>query len=223
MTWETDTEFESAVLKTVEECDDGWALNRSDGWSFYADKITGHTPKPGQTAKFYGRGTGYIVRGLVVDGYCYFYRTPEEQEQKDRADENARAKKRVVDFRKNKAALDAAYNDLPPEFKRRLDRFRNGNPNFRRDFEGYEMSCCTDAVNIATRLKTVEAIEVWRNLPYEQQQKQVSFFDGHSGNSFGCAVMLAKLWLTNPDAVEFAHGALTPLVGCKDYGCTHEK
>ena len=125
------------------------------------------------------------------------------------------------DFEKKKPDLDTAYNDLPPEFKARIDKFRQTNPDFRWRFETYEMSCCVDAANIATKLKTVEEIEKWKELPYKEQIKRVAIFDGHSGNSFGCAVGLAKAWLQDPKLVILMHGALTPLTGCEDYGCPH--
>lgn len=50
-----------------------------------------------------------------------------------------------------------------------------------------------------------------------------TLFDGHSGNSFGMALRLAYHYLTNPENVFLEHGALTPLVGCDDYGCRHPR
>lgn len=38
---------------------------------------------------------------------------------------------------------------------------------------------------------------------------------------FGFAVRLAYWYVTDPGAVVAEHGALTPLVGCGDYGCPH--
>ena len=41
----------------------------------------------------------------------------------------------------------------------------------------------------------------------------------HSGNTFGFSVRLAYLMAERPDLIAMEHGALCPLVGCKDYGC----
>jgi hypothetical protein len=49
----------------------------------------------------------------------------------------------------------------------------------------------------------------------------VPLADGHSGNTVGCACLLARLYLTSPEDVARMHGALTPLVGCAEYGCVH--
>ena len=53
----------------------------------------------------------------------------------------------------------------------------------------------------------------------DKQKMIVPIDDGHSGNTFGCAVMLAILYVTSPEYIIKAHGALAPLVGCEAYGC----
>jgi hypothetical protein len=59
----------------------------------------------------------------------------------------------------------------------------------------------------------------WNTLPYERQRKQMpAMSDQHSGNTFGAAVNLARLYLMWPDLVPEQYGALAPLVGSKDYG-----
>lgn len=84
------------------------------------------------------------------------------------------------------------------------------------------MMCCTQAVKIADCLKTIELIKRWKELPWEKQKKKFPQLDeGHSGNTFECSVYLAELYLTSPEKVVLAHGAMVPLVGCKAYGCTH--
>jgi hypothetical protein len=216
-----DKKFRETTIECIQEEGNGWVITDKEGWSFFVDGQQGPMPKSGGTVRFYGNGIGTTVRGLVIDGHAYYYRTEEEESERHKKwCEDGKNRKRR-EFIEKQAELDAAYNDLPEVFKRRLDRFRSGNPDFRWEFESYEMSCCVDAVNIATKLKTVEAINKWRELSFKDQQKQVSIFEGHSGNSFSCAVGLAKYFLTDPELVAVSHGALTPLVGCKDYGCTH--
>ena len=216
-----DKQFRTTKLVNVRDESDGWQITDIDGWSFFVEAKRGPKPKIGAMARFYGRGIGSIVRGLEISDHVYYYRTEQEEAERHRQWCEDQKNKRRKRFEENKAGLDAAYNDLPEVFKLRLDRFRSSNPEFRWEFEPYEMSCCVDAVNIATRLKTVEAIEQWRCLPYDERQKRVQTDEGHSGNSYDCAVYLAKMFLAKPENVVVAHGALTPLVGCKEYGCTH--
>lgn len=81
---ESDCEYEEASVKTVTaEKSGGWSIQRSDGWSFYVPAGSPE-PKPGMTARFYGRGLGYPVRGLTLDGKCAFYRTSEDYERHDK-------------------------------------------------------------------------------------------------------------------------------------------
>lgn len=210
-----------------EECDcvslDGGAIKRSDGWSFCIDPAWPVQPRVGSRLRFYGRGIGFPVRGLYIDGRCAYYRTEAEEREKgerDQADRDAAAK---ADFEARRATLDAEYAALPPHFQRRIDRFRrDGGPDWRWQYEAYEMSCCTDAVRMATALGSVEALATFRELPWDEQIKAVpGLFDGHSGNSFGFAMRLARWHMTKPENVEREHGALVPLVGCERYGCKH--
>lgn len=45
--------------------------------------------------------------------------------------------------------MDVDYENLPDAFKKRIDRFRANNPDFRFEFESYELFCCMEAVKIA--------------------------------------------------------------------------
>lgn len=215
-----DMEFEDMVITEVRPGKDGCEI-LCGSTGFWAPRIEGHEPKAGMKARFYGKGFGYSVRGLVIDGEVYFYRSQTQQKSHEAMQVAEYRVAQRKKFEENKQRMDAAYNDLPPEFKRRIDRFRRGCVGFRWQYEDYELMVCTDAVIIGTTLKSPEAVEVWRKLDYESQRAQVAFSEDHSGNSFGCAVMLAYNWLKDRGSVEFLHGALTPLVGCDAYGCTH--
>lgn len=220
MTKDQDIEYKDEIIERVEEYTDGYMISFDGGTCFSFSKESGIRPEVEQTARFYGKGFGWIVRGLDIDGQEVFYRTPEQQEEYNRQEvENMKAK-RKADFAKAKSRLDLDYDDLPRVFQKRLDILRRNNPDFRWEHEAYEMTVCKEVVNIASTLKTVEAVRAFRLLRWDQQAKQVKpLDDGHSGNSWGCACFLAELYLANPKLVEIAHGALCPLVGCKDYGC----
>jgi hypothetical protein len=112
--------------------------------------------------------------------------------------------------------MDADYDALPDDFKQRIDRFRKNNPDFRVDYEAYEMFCCMEAIKIANACKTVENVDKFYKSGNSKLVPDLS--DGHSGNTFGCACLLAKLHLESPELVHQAYGAMSPLVGSKDYG-----
>ncbi len=77
-----DEEFKETTITGVREESDGWTIQRADGWSFYCPKSVQVEPKPGMVARFYGRGLGYPVRGLFLDGQQVFYRTEAEDKEK---------------------------------------------------------------------------------------------------------------------------------------------
>lgn len=76
-----DEEFKETTITGVREESDGWTIQRADGWSFYCPKSVQVEPKPGMVARFYGRGLGYPVRGLFLDGQQVFYRTEAEDRE----------------------------------------------------------------------------------------------------------------------------------------------
>jgi hypothetical protein len=64
------------------------------------------------------------------------------------------------------------------------------------------------------------SLDGFRALDWEAQKTIVpDLDDGHSGNTFGAALCLAHLYLTEPEAVAGVMGALAPLVGSEEYGC----
>lgn len=163
MTKQQDAEFRDVTITEVNRESDGWSITSSDGWSFYVpDK--GVEPRVGDSARFYGRGIGSTVRGLDIAGREVFYRTPEEQEQKNKLDVEAAEQKRRDDFEKARPRLDAKYASLPPVFRERIDGFRAFNPDWRWEHEAYEMSCCVDAVKIAEACKLPKTGETLRQL-----------------------------------------------------------
>lgn len=216
-----DTEYRDHVIESVDA--DGLGFKMDDGWSFYCPPESPVRPRVGATARLYGRGTGYPIRGLSIDGVTAFYRTPQQEDARHEAMVAKMAQdKRDAFDNGGRAALDAKYAALPAVFQRRIDRFRKARKDWRVEYEAYEMSCCEDGVKIAAAFKTQEEIDEWRKKPYEAQMAEVpGLFDGHSGNSFGCAVYLARCYLNDPESVIEQHGALVPLVGCRDYGCEH--
>ena len=78
-----DEQFNETTIAKAEKADDGWSIRRADGWSFFVPRTSPVEPKEGMVARFYGRGIGFCVRGLFLDGQEVYYRT-EEQEKEHR-------------------------------------------------------------------------------------------------------------------------------------------
>lgn len=196
------------------------------------------TPAIGSPVLLFGKGFGYAVRGIVVDYVLLYYRTEEEEQAAHEARVAADRQRRLDEYEhEGKAKRDAEYAALPPIFQARIDKFRRNNPDFRVEYEGYEMFCCTEAVKLARHLGTVEAAEHYAALTRDvniladeakwhaewEEQKAIDRAAGmsrdHSGNTHGTAVALAFWFLKQPTNVELMHGALAPLVGSEEYGC----
>lgn len=83
---QNDNQFEEVKIKSVSPPQDGfYQFTREDGWSFQVENPP-IIPEAGMTARFYGRGIGYNVRGLFINGVECFYRT-EAQEENHRNEE----------------------------------------------------------------------------------------------------------------------------------------
>jgi len=168
---------------------------------------------------------GYPVRGIAVAGKVLWYRTEAEQGEENRRLAEKMKQERRERFERDKADLDRQYAALPEVFRRRIDRFRENNPDFRWEYEAYELFCCAEAVKIAhTAIREYvttpgEWIQRFYKMPYEEQVLIAGIEDGHSGNTFGMACALARLFCEHREGVARAHGALAPLVGSKAYGC----
>ena len=66
-----DSQYRECLVASV----DGHSITCDDGWSFFVPPESPIVPAPGMTARFYGRGIGYPVRGLSLNGVTVFYRT----------------------------------------------------------------------------------------------------------------------------------------------------
>jgi len=210
--------YEEGVITSVDPnaTGDGWYVTWDAGWTCgMPDK--GVEPKVGDVIRTYGR-IGRQFHGQALNGQVLWYKTQAEMDAEHRQwVDDLHARKRA-EFEARKGDLDFDYAGLPPNFKLRIDRFRRANPDFRWEYEAYELFCCTEAVKIAERFGTVPAIDAWVSKPYAEQKADMpDLGDGHSGNTFGCAVGLAKLHLEHPERVALVHGAMAPLVGTADY------
>lgn len=79
ISYPADEQFEEIKIAKAERCGEGWSIEREDGWSFHVPASSPIEPAPGMKARFYGKGVGYTVRGLFIDGLKVFYRTEAEE------------------------------------------------------------------------------------------------------------------------------------------------
>jgi hypothetical protein len=221
MNWDTDKQYQSHTVKSVEERPDGWEVSWREGMLLYVtNEHCKQAPVPGELARLYGRGLGYEVRGVVIGGRVYRYKTEAETEQARQDWLAAEQRKKLDALERERPERDAKIAALPEPLRQRIERFQRTLGGWRAEHEPSEIFVCEQAAAIAEALKTREAIRSFHGLPYEQQKELVpALDDGHSGNTFGAACRLAALLLDRPDLLDKEHGALCPLVGCADYGC----
>jgi hypothetical protein len=100
-----DHEYQEDILEAVTREGNGYVL-KHDGWSLYVDD-PGWEMKAGQVARFYGKGIGYAVRGVEIEGRTIYYKTPAEQAAEDKA----RSEKLQAETTAAKAATKAAGRD----------------------------------------------------------------------------------------------------------------
>lgn len=219
-------QYEDHVITEVQDDGGEWlAIGIEDGCFLSVERAKLPAPiRVGQVARFYGRGFGYPVRGLDIDGLEVYYQTEDEYRQAMRMEAEIRNSARRAEADATKAERDARVATLPECFQKRIARFRRNNPDFYWEHEDYEMASCVEAVRIAKAVQTPEGVDAFYKLPWEEQRRLVEertgekMEDGHSGNTFGMACRLAHHYLTDERLVFADHAAIAPLTGC-ECGC----
>lgn len=198
-------------LKAGKSC---WEFTMDDGMSALAEFATdGYDPQVGSELWLFTVNFSFVL-GLIIDGHVFRYQTIAQ----DRAEREAWKERRRAEERKKLPEHDAAIAKLPEIFQQRIKNFQRA-PMFREDLEAYEIFVCEQAVLFAERLKTVRKLILWSKLSYEHQVQFLPQLKdaGHSGNTFGAACCLARLYLETPEMVTQMPGALSPLVGSDAY------
>jgi hypothetical protein len=216
-----DLEREDGFLTEVSAAYKGYySVTSSTGWSCGVSAEYGVEPKVGDAFVTWG-GIGYPIRGQAINGRVLYYRTPDEQElENHKAAEKIRAD-RVAKYESNRSSHDARVAALPTELRERVEGFRAFRGDaWRYEFEPYELMCCEQAAKLAERFTTTDALLEFAKLEPDQQREAFPEMDtGHSGNSWGQSLLLARMLIERPELVAKAHGALCPLAGCESYGC----
>lgn len=215
---------DEGIIKECTKHDDGYSISLEGGICFYLlfENYNGPLiPKVGDKILLHSYG-GSGIRGIDLNDINLYYKSDNDLEN-DRKKWLAKyEKQKKEDFEKNKHKLDKDFNSLPDFFQKRITKFRNNNPKFRVDYESYEMFCCTEAVKIAKKLKTPEKVKEFVEKQYPMDMVP-SIDNGHSGNTIGCAAKLAYIYLSDPTYVSKMHGALSPIVGSKEYKAKNKR
>lgn len=209
--------MENLKISKVTKEDNGYTIDAEGTCFFYDEKYP--QPKPGDIITLY-TVNGSKIRGMNLNGAKLYYKTDEELEEEHKEYVEKYNKQKQEEFKKNKTHLDKQYDSLPEFFQKRIDKYRHNNPDFRVEYESYEMFCCTEAVKIANSCKTPDKVKEFSEMSFEQQVEIANISDGHSGNTIGMAIRLAYFYLLEPENVIKLHGAMAPLVGSKEYGDT---
>lgn len=210
----TDAPFEDGPITSVKESDTGWEVTH-DGWTIFVPNMPiqqygrvlrpAIVPKVGDRLRLYG-SFGHPVQGIQINEDVVFYRDQEQREASRRRWLEDHEAQKARSFTLRQGELDAEFDALPPFFRRRIERFRDENPDFRKDSEGYEMFACTEAVKIAYALEPTipvpseesiaAAVKEFYDKPWDEQKRIVpDLGEGHSGNTFGGACSLAVAYL----------------------------
>jgi len=182
--WRMDNEYEDHEITSVKKEDGGWTITTDEGFSLYVKRTPENkkfVPKKGMNARYFGRGIGFPVRGIMLlytsgeiakvakaqkstkslnlPARILYYRTDAEEEQRSRDWVRDDEKEKREEFEREKDDYFRRISALPAEFQRRFERFRKNNPEFDWKFGDYELFCCEEATRIAKHLGSKEAFE----------------------------------------------------------------
>ena len=131
-----------------------------------------------------------------------------------------RALERIREAEADLARRNRRVAALPPALRERILRFRAANLDFVFEHEPYEMACCKEAVRIAAKFRTEAEIQAFAAADWSKQKEMLpGMDDGHSGNTFGFAILLARLLVAGRggDIIRLPP-AITPLTGSDAHG-----
>lgn len=146
---EGDAQFEDVTLTACERDGDWLSVSTDAGWGaslrWPADAPAAAV---GDRVRVWG-GWGHEIRGVSlwrgVELIPISYSTKAERDAEHGAWIADSQRRQRGDYERDRPKLDAAYEALPLPLKRRIDRFRAADPDFRWREEAYEMAACSEA------------------------------------------------------------------------------
>lgn len=235
-----DFQYEDAFLTEVRKQESGWTITTGCGWLWINKEETLVVPKIGQFARYYGNGNH--VRGIDLDGKNCRYKTEEQEREEWKQWSLDQEKRQKLAFENGKTLLDKQYKELSTVYKKRFDKFRSNNPDFRWKYESSEMSLCRQSIAVAKfihekleskhvigrvpkkekgsyALSVGQTLDWLAKLPTKEMMELIPGYSGdHSGNSFGHTMRLAFVYLTDKDKIVQMRGWLSVIVGSEEFG-----
>lgn len=192
----------------------------------------GTEPRPdglqkGDVLRIYGRLFGFVRGAALVEhgavSAIFRYMTEAQAETQRQHEIVERKERRRREWEDKRDATLASVKQMPERFQRRFEFFMR-RIEWGPEFGLYEVFCMQEAVKIARICGTAERVEWFAKAAPAFQKGAadaagITLSDDHSGNTFGAACHLALGYLAETDSLFKFHGALCPLVGCKEYGC----
>ena len=167
---------ETSRVKKVQKRDDGWDVTTENSMGCFVQRKEIPSSirynidiKVGDALTTYSYG-GMRIAGFALNGQVLYVKSERELNLEWLLFRAQHVRELEARFEHSRKQLDLDYAGLPQVFKDRIDRFRKNNPDFRKEYEAYEMICCTSAVQLAER--AAGAAQAGEN-----QQEVDEFFD----------------------------------------------
>lgn len=213
---------ETGVITNVHESDDYFDISL-EGTGFGIAKPVNKTPTVGQTVTLY-LFQGSRIQGVDLDGEPLFFKSKanleaERQEALKRIDagKTERKIKFFAELDDPESDFNRRLKSLPKVFQQRFKKFFRLGEDFW-DLAWYELVACETAMKIAYACKSWQGIMRFHKMSSDEQKALIpSMDDGMSGNQFGFACAVAKVYLRDSKLVRKVRGAMSPLTGSKPY------
>jgi hypothetical protein len=121
--------------------EDGFHISTEEDVHFFmAKKLIGDiVPKTGDIVTLHTYG-GSFIRGMDINSKPIYYKTDEDLEKDAEAFREQEKKRKQASFEKNKPTLDKLFSLLPKLLQHRIEMFRTFVPNYRIEWEMYELT-----------------------------------------------------------------------------------
>lgn len=190
MSWQHDPQYEMHELTTVEPSADGWSVGFDSMGLFVPNAECKTAPSVGELIRVYGRGFGYTVRGIVIEGRVYRYESEADHEVSQAAFRERLKREREDDDEKFRASA-VALQSLPAFACSDADGWAKCVATNSTDPYSYE--CCRYAAAWANEMEKRGPVPV---ADIAQDCSRVADTSGITGFMYGAAVsMLSKFWV----------------------------
>ena len=216
--------------------EDGFHISTEEDIHFFMEKklIGDIVPKTGDIVTLHTYG-GSCIRGMDINSKPIYYKTDEDLEKDAEAFRQEEKKRKQASFERNKPTLDKLFSLLPKLLQHRIEMFRTFVPNYRIEWEMYELTAVFLGYKVYLNCKAQSYDEFCQKVDkfdigkYVCTHKELKTF-GMSLNQGNFACYLAKrifadandqkIDINNPSLddllesnVMFAPDAISPLVG----------